>query len=149
MAATILDNDTLPIFVSSDGSIWSRIGGTTIDYLTTNFIEVSDKLAGQSDSKHLVLAGTSSYIDGSTSHLSSGYNEIDVSNDDLTTWSVNTSWDNYSFALNTNYSVSDLAEATITGMSIPEDGNFLYASTRSQGIWKIDMTTDKPSWTRE
>jgi hypothetical protein len=62
---------------------------------------------------------------------------------------VNTSWDDYSFALHTNYSVSELAEATILGMSIPENGNFLYASTRNTGIWKINLTEDKPSWTRE
>jgi len=152
MAATFLDNNTLPIFVSSDGITWNRIGGTTTDYLTTNFIDVSSKKAGMSDGKHLVLAGTSSYIDGSTFHYGSGYNEIDITDDDLSTWTVNTAWDSYSFALNTNYSVSDLAEATITGMSIPEDGDYLYVSTRSQGVWKINMeepATDKPSWTRE
>ncbi|RKX84378.1 MAG: hypothetical protein DRP70_13320, partial [Spirochaetes bacterium] len=146
-----LDNDTLPIFVSTDGTgnTWSRVGGTSTDFLTTNFIDVSGKTAGQSDGKQLVLAGTSSYIDGSTSHYGSGYNEIDVTDADPSTWTVNTSWDSYSFALNTNYSVSDLAEATITGMSIPAGGSYLYASTRSEGIWKIDLSTDKPSWTRE
>ncbi|MCK5736883.1 MAG: hypothetical protein KAH21_10405, partial [Spirochaetaceae bacterium] len=152
MAATTLDEGTLPVFASLDGDTWSRLAGTSTDYLTTSFIEVSDKTAGQSDGKHLVLAGTSSYIDGSKSHYGSGYNEIDVTTDDITTWSVNTLWDNYSFALNTNYNVSDLAEATITGLSIPEGGDYLYASTRGEGIWKINMedpNTDKPSWTRE
>jgi len=152
MAATFLDNDTLPIFVSGDGITWNRISGTTTDYLTTSFINVSDKTAGLSDGKHLILAGTSSYIDGSTSHYGSGYNEIDITNNDLSAWTVNTAWDSYSFALNTNYSVSDLAEATITGMSIPEGGDDLYVSTRSEGVWKINMedpATDKPSWTRE
>ena len=150
MASTALDNDTLPIFVSTDGTgnAWSRVGGTSTDFLTTNFIDVSGETAGLSDGKQLVLAGTSSYIDGSTSHYGSGYNEIDVTNAP-STWTVNTSWDSYSFALNTNYSVSDLAEATITGMSIPAGGSYLYASTRSEGIWKIDLSTDKPSWTRE
>lgn len=149
MSATSLDNSTLPMFASSDGVDWTRLGGTTTDFLTTNFIDVSDKTAGQSDSKRLVLAGTSSYIDGSTSHIASGYNEIDVTSETLSDWTVNTTWDDYSFALNTNYSVSDLAQATIIGMSIPEGINDLYASTRNVGVWKIDMGTDKPSWTRE
>jgi hypothetical protein len=147
MAATFLDNNTLPVFASWDGNTWVRVKGTTTDYLTTSFI--GSKTAGRSDGKHLVLAGTSSYIDGSKSRLGSGYNEIDITSDTLSAWTVNTSWDDYSFALNTNYSVSELAEATILGMSIPENGDFLFASTRNTGIWKINLTEDKPSWTRE
>ncbi len=134
MSATSLDGGTLPMFASSDGVTWSRLGGTTTDFLTINFIDVSEKTAGQSDSKRLVLAGTSSYIDGSTSHIASGYNEIDVTSETLSDWTVNTTWDDYSFALNTNYSVSDLAQATIIGMSIPEGLNDLYASTRNVGV---------------
>jgi len=153
VAATFLYDSTLPVFATlDDGATWTSLDGTSTDYLTTNFINVSDKYAGTSDSKHLVLAGTSSYIDGSTYRIASGYNEIDVTNDDPSTWVIDTSWDNYSLALKTNYSVSDLSLATIIGMSIPEDGNFLYASTRNFGIWKLnvdDISDPYPSWTIE
>ena len=54
MSATSLDGGTLPMFASSDGITWSRLSGTTTEFLTTNFIDVSEKAAGQGDSKRLV-----------------------------------------------------------------------------------------------
>jgi hypothetical protein len=151
MSGVSLYNGRFPVFASADGISWRSLPGTSTDYLTTNFVDVSGYTAGQSDFKEIVLAGTSSYIDGSTSYIASGYNEIDVSGT-IDTWTVLTNWDDYDLALKNNYSVSDLAQATITGMSVQIDGlgyNYLFASTRFEGLWRLYLDEDYPSWTRE
>ena len=155
MTATAKDNDgSLPMFASFDGSdgSWERVSGTSTDFLTTNFVNVSDYTAGQSDGKHLALAGTTSYIekDGGT-YDASGYNEINITDDDISNWHVYTNWDDYSFALPTNYSVSLLKESTIVGMSIQQvkGTDYLFASTKLNGLWRIALNEDQPSWTRE
>jgi len=149
LASTSLAGGVHPIFASSDGSTWHRLQGASGSYRTTNFTDVSDKTSGMSDSKHLVLAGTIGYIDGNRYRRGAGYDEIDVTNDDLTRWVVNTSRNSYSFANIVNYNVSKLSESTVTAMSIPGDGNFLYASTRNNGIWKVNLNENRPSWARE
>ena len=148
-AATSLVSGVHPILVSEDGTTWHRLSGATGGYQTTNFIDVSNKKAGMSDSKHLILAGTSSYIDGNRYRRGVGYNEIDVTSDDLTEWAVNSNRSSYSLANLVNFSVSKLSESTVVGMSIPKQGNALYVSTRNNGIWRIDLSEDRPFWTRE
>ena len=148
-AGTSLEGSVYPIFVSKDGSTWRRLRGATGSYRTKNFIDVSDKTAGKSNSKHLILAGTSSYIDGNRYRSGAGYNEIDVTNDDLEDWVVNTNRNSYSLASLINYKVSKLSESTVMGMSITKDGNVLYASTRNNGIWKLNLEEDRPYWTWE
>jgi len=146
-AATTLVNGVHPIFVSKDGITWHRLRGGTGSYRTTNFVDLSGSPAGMSDSKHLVLAGTSSYIDGNRYRSGSGYYEIDVTEDDLTKWVVNTGRNSYSLADRINYNVSKLSESTITALSIHD--NALYASTRNNGVWKMNLSEDMPLWTRE
>lgn len=136
-----------PIFVSEDGLTWHRLEGASGSYRTTSFIDVSDKAAGMSDSKHLVLAGTSSYIGGNRYRSGAGYYEIDVTADDLTKWVVNTSRTSYSLADRINYNVSKLSESTVTAMTAHD--NALYASTRNNGIWKLNLGEDRPLWARE
>jgi len=149
VAATSLVDGVHPIFASSDGNTWHRIQGASGGYRTTNFADVSDKPGGMSDSKHLVLAGTISYIDGNRLIKGAGYTEIDVTNDDFSRWIMNTSRASYSFANLVNYIASKLSESTVTAMSIPGDGTFLYASTRNNGLWKVNLSANRPSWTRE
>lgn len=148
-AATSLKDYVHPVFASKDGSTWQRLQGATGRYQTRNFIDVSDKTAGMSNSKHLILAGTSSYIDGSTYRNAAGYNEIDVTNEDLTKWFVNTNRNSYSLANLVNYNVSNLSESTVVGMSIPGNGSVLYASTRNNGVWQLNLDEERPLWTRE
>jgi len=148
-AATSLKDYVHPVFASKDGSTWHRLQGATGRYQTRNFIDVSDKTAGMSNSKHLILAGTSSYIDGSTYRNAAGYNEIDVTNEDLTKWFVNTNRNSYSLANLVNYNVSNLSESTVVGMSIPGNGSVLYASTRNNGVWQLNLDEERPLWTRE
>jgi len=153
-SATALGGDTFPIFASATGDAgdWYPItNGTTTDYLTINFFDVSATVAGSSPvgTKNLILAGTSSYIDGSTGRIASGYQEIDATDGagSINTWTVNTSADTYEFANNSFYIASDLGRGTITGMSMI--GDDLYASTRSLGVWRIDTTEEYPEWKRE
>lgn len=153
-SATALDDSTFPIFASDTGDAgdWVKItNGTTTDYLTINFIDVSTTVAGSSPvgTKDLILAGTSSYINGSTGKTASGYQEIDATDGPLSisTWTINTSAETFEFASNNNYAASELGSGTIIGMSLI--GTDLYASTRGLGVWKIDTTEEYPSWTRE
>jgi len=147
-AASSLINGVHPVFASMDGTDWTSLKGATASYQTTSFIDVSDSDAGLSNSKHLVLAGTSSYIDGNRYRRGVGYNEIDVTSDVLTEWYLNTNRNSYSFANLVNYNVSKLSESTVTGMSILNNA-ILYISTRNNGIWKSDLNEDRPYWTRE
>jgi len=149
LAATSQVGGVHPIYASKDGDEWKRLQGASGSYRTMNFVDISDKTAGMNDEKHLVLAGTGSYIDGNRYKSGAGYNEIDVTNDDLTKWVVNTSRNSYSFANPVNYNVSKLSESTVMAMSIPDDGDVLYASTRNNGIWKVDLSKVRPSWSKE
>ena len=146
-----LDENTFPMFASKDGNTWTKITrGTTTDYLSINFIDVSATLAGSSNGARLILVGTSSYIDSSKQgREASGYQEIDAraGPDHIDEWTINTTAETFEFALNNNYAASDLGRGTITGMSFI--GTDLYASTRGQGVWKIDTTQAYPEWDRE
>ena len=143
-------NSRFPMWASADGDNWTEItNGTSTDFLTVSFIDVSTTTAG--DTSDLVLAGTSSYIDGSTGRIARGYQEINTTalgGADIANWSVNNSAESYDFARNNNYAASELSLSTILGMT--QIGNDLYASTRSAGIWRIDVDTESyPSWGRE
>ena len=152
-SATGLDlkENTFPMFASKDGNTWTKITrGTTTDYLSINFMDVSATVAGSSNGAQLILVGTSSYIDSSKQGKeASGYQEIDAraGTDHIDEWYVNTTAETFEFALNNNYAASDLGRGTITGMSFV--GTDLYASTRGLGLWKIDTTTAYPEWAGE
>ncbi|MCG8452452.1 MAG: hypothetical protein MI717_04625 [Spirochaetales bacterium] len=155
VAATALDDGTFPIFVSNDGTTWSKVSGTTTNFLSINFTDISDTDAGQGDDGdtdvRLVLVGTSSYIDGTTYKRASGYEELNTYKA-IADWSINSTWSTYKFASNNNYGASNLKDSTIIGMSRIGSGSTLalYASTRGQGVWKIAPNSSRrPSWEPE
>jgi len=137
---------TFPIFASTDGTNWVQVASTS--KLITNFIDVSNTMAGSPSAKHLVLAGTSSYtsIENSQTIEAAGYYEIDVTDDTPSNWSVSSG---SNLASVNNYRSSTLPKTTILWWARPENGNYLYASTRKNGIWRIALNQEAPSWSRE
>lgn len=148
-SATAFDDNDFPMFASHTGlaGSWVKItNGTSTEYLTTNFIDVSMTTAGSAEK--LALAGTSSYIDGSTGRYARGYQEIRTAGLAIADWYVNNSAADYDFARNNNYAASELSLTTITGMTMIN--GVLYAATRNAGIWSIEPDSEEyPSWTRE
>jgi len=136
---------TFPIFASGDGNDWVQVASTS--KLITNFIDVSDTTAGSRGDKHLVLAGTTSYTTGNTQTVEAGgYYEIDVTSDTLSDWGVGSG---SNFASIINYRSSTLPSTSFLWWARPAGGDYLYASTRKNGLWRIALNKGAPSWSRE
>lgn len=155
VAATALSGSTYPVYVSTDGSTWYTVGGTTTSVLVTGFADISTASAAQTDSARTVLVATSSYIDGTKKYKAPlGYFELNTA-PALTAdnnWSLTTAWKSFKFADINTYGASKLKSSSILGMTVV--GNDLYAVTRSKGVWKAPniqggSAVARPVWAPE
>lgn len=153
-AGGTLSSSVYAVFGSATGLAgdWDPITGSSDRFRVRSFVDVSDTAAGLDTTQALVLAGTASFAAASSDNDGAGYVEIVTNNDPApANWSIVSTDSSYNFALANNYSVSDLRTASIDGFFISSApmANYVYASARSLGIWRINANAASPSWARE
>ena len=150
-SATKSIGSTFPIYASKDGKLWTRIPGSSSSCKVSSFVDISNTVAGKTDSARLVLAGTYSHISSGASTIPCGYNEINIISDKLDEWKVTTSRKSYLFANSSNYASTKLPRASINGLNILEsDGEkYLFALTSFKGLWSVSLDSSRPHWKEE
>ncbi len=127
------------VFVSSDGSTWHSVEDNDDDDSYISFVDVSG-VSGSS----WVLAGRD--ICGEDG----GYEEINVSGD-IADWYIT---NDYDFADYSNYTSTDMPDVSVTDFTIIDlsgsGGDItLYASTRFEGIFSLDIGSIDNDWEEE
>ncbi|QEN07691.1 hypothetical protein EXM22_06695 [Oceanispirochaeta crateris] len=141
--STRTDGSYHPIlYTFDDGASWESLTGSS----NIQFSAFQD-ISGIDSSTNIILAGTrADVIEGSSTYYTgSGYYEIDMSDTSDLALQSNT------FALDTNYSSTDLYDSTIMDILYDSTRNKIYASTSSNGLWMNDYSDDDDAriWYRE
>jgi len=139
VSATDLSGDVYPVYASTDGNgdTWEQVGGNSSSWFLS-FADVSSTFGSAR-----ILAGYDTRGGGS------GYAEIDATDPNPSNWSfvdrALANDNNYISTTMSEVSVSAFSSLTVLGT------DYLYASTRSQGLWRLDVTGTGTGndWTEE
>lgn len=140
-------NNSYPIYVSNNenGNEWTKISSA---YRFACFLDVSETVAGTSDK--IILAGTISHgIKNAT-----GYLEIVSKEANPQDWTIRTNKNDFTFAQTGTYIASALSTTSVTSLTLLLDNNtnrdpYVYASTGTKGIWRINANNSDSKWAGE
>ena len=151
MCTTAASGGNYTVYVNKKADGTGKWTAKNVSSRFESFLDITQTEGGGGKfdgSTKLVLAGTHSV--GPTQ--GTGYMEIDVNSDDPVKWTIRTDRGSFTFADTTNYESGELVQSSVPSFSLFED--YVYASTRGKGIWRINAnaykgTSSRPKWSSE